>query len=865
MTVHSKTQLCTSCAALVHANTWIANFCLLEQHLPSGQDHPFAQTMQDHFKKLRSPLRVLNRYPQLRDQRIRFLENDWLTVDLADLWSLWSHDSFLKSQERRTLDLVEPFDEWEELALFSGHYFLLVASNSPANSRQETLFPVDAPKQPQSTRASPNLLSQCDAELVCRPYQKAQRYRRFGAPIFIAKEEEWPDIIGYHGGMGQKSRLTTCDIYTDVKLSDKFEGPPTEALMNHTITYHGNSRYLFVGGRSSPNKARESCWSQFNGLWHDAESLVPGRYRHCAVQAKPNTSSSRSRNRVNGVLVFGGRTSNSDVLGDWMFWDGDNGWQKVMADSEAPEARFGASMLSLSKMKHPCGYITGGMRADGTVIQDLWKWELIFKDGLQIVCKNLTKYLDLGRVRSIFGRFGAALVMSEWGVLLLGGITDGPPLQQEDEALVFEDKSDDMGVCFFSRLRLNVHGPRPLLVGFGAAAIQDHGVVVLGGGATCFSFGTYWNPGCYTLTNEEETYKAPWHIHECSEESAVAKSGAESSMTSAGHQDVMATDMTLSETQKHEEPSMLTRPVASVQIPKISIASNSDFERIVAQARPVILEHLSLGPCMTNWSSNYLKEKIGLNRIVAVHSSSSKYMNFKTKNFSYVTMPFGEFMDRVESGAKLYLRALSSSKPTKRATNLHEDFPEIAADFCVPPELELIKSRMHSSPLRISGPVSMWLHYDVMANVLCQIKGQKKLILYPPTDVRSLDVAPGASSSEINVFTADLSAHPSLASAHPHEAVLDAGDVLFIPAFWMHAAAPTAGSSTAVNVFFRDLDAGYAAGRDVYGNRDLEAYERGRQDINKMLKSFDGLPQDVRSFYLQRLSDEFQERIGSMT
>lgn len=88
-------------------------------------------------------------------------------------------------------------------------------------------------------------------------------------------------------------------------------------------------------------------------------------------------------------------------------------------------------------------------------------------------------------------------------------------------------------------------------------------------------------------------------------------------------------------------------------------------------------------------------------------------MNFVAKNFKYENRAFGEFLDAVELGEKSYLRATSASKPTERATRLCEDFPEIAADFRLPPELHYVSENEHSSPLRVSGPVAMWLHYDV--------------------------------------------------------------------------------------------------------------------------------------------------------
>ena len=141
-----------------------------------------------------------------------------------------------------------------------------------------------------------------------------------------------------------------------------------------------------------------------------------------------------------------------------------------------------------------------------------------------------------------------------------------------------------------------------------------------------------------------------------------------------------------------------------------------------------------------------------------------------------------------------------------------------------------------------------------MANVLCQINGSKRVILFPPSDVGQFQIAPGESSSSINVFDADLSKYP-----HCQEAILGAGDVVFIPPLWLHAAAPVGATSISVNVFFRDLETGYASGRDVYGNRDIHAYEKGRRDIAKIASTFAALPGPTRRFYLERLSDELKD------
>lgn len=231
-------------------------------------------------------------------------------------------------------------------------------------------------------------------------------------------------------------------------------------------------------------------------------------------------------------------------------------------------------------------------------------------------------------------------------------------------------------------------------------------------------------------------------------------------------------------------------------------------------------------------------------------------MSFQTKNFSYRTMPFGEFIDTINSPDTkelLYLRSLSVSNPTSTPSNLHDDFPSIAQDFTIPPELQFAKENQHSSPLRISSKqVGMWLHFDVMANILCHISGTKLFRLYPPMDVTKLSFPPGASSSSIeNPFEPDTCPE----DAHPMEVILNPGDVLFIPELWPHAALPL-GPCVAVNVFFRSLDKGYSSGRDLYGNRDLAAYEKGRTFVGRILKEFEELPSAARRFYMERLADE---------
>lgn len=242
-----------------------------------------------------------------------------------------------------------------------------------------------------------------------------------------------------------------------------------------------------------------------------------------------------------------------------------------------------------------------------------------------------------------------------------------------------------------------------------------------------------------------------------------------------------------------------------------------------------------------------------------MHESSAPAMDFVEKNFRYTTMSFARLLDRAEAGLPVYLRALSADEPAGRPANLTEDFSELARDFRLPPELEHVDKTMHSLVLRVAGPVAMWLHYDVMANVLCQVRGRKRLVLFAPSAVAGLGFAAGASSSSVQAFTDDGEVSGAIAHLDPIVCDLEPGDVLFIPALWAHAARPTSGLSIAVNAFFRGLDDGYSAGRDVYGNRDVQAYENGRKDVQRLRRAFRDLPPDMSYFYLKRLAMELEE------
>ncbi|KAG4439789.1 hypothetical protein IFR05_004720 [Cadophora sp. M221] len=814
-------------------------FCLLEQLIPDGKDHPFSWTMMAHFDKLRTFLGAVRKYPTEEAQRRRFENLGWPKVSVCNLWQLWSSHAFATPEERIALDIIEPFDEWEEFALFGCHYFLLVAdsTSSISNPARIETKPKTEPKATTSNSANCKNTAGFSSrpDVTISKYPKAHGFRRFAAAMPTKGQDRNHDRIGVFGGMGLTTRTDSWDEYGVDQVEfgvHKSQGSAVtpSSRMCHTITDMGDIS-LLVGGRTSPDNASKECWlfHKWLSTWERIDDLPWPLYRHNATSMGHGY-----------VLVSAGRIDSRTISETYLIWSRHTGWVKCGCDGQIPPPSYGSVFIStgldssedLSSPK--TGVFAGGMSINSCLVDNVWRWEL---NGLLSQSPIITFHrLPDFEGQDLVARFGANAIYHQGQVYIIGGVIKDRILRSTEEVCTFRVSGSSVSIETIS-LDLT---PRPLLIG-STAVIARSSLVVTGGSAVCFSFGTFWNKGNYTI--------------------AFPDLAAGRSQGGSNPSDVWRLVRTVAAEvpAKSIETPLSTEPVSIVSIPRVQLGSAADFARIIESASPVVIEKANIGPCTTKWTTDYLKEKVGAEREVIVHEASTEHMDFKSKNFTYTTKGFGDFLDRIQDGQKLYLRSLSAENPSGQPADIMQDFPTLSADFQLPKELAVVSENTHSSPLRISGPVNMWLHYDVMANVYCQIQGSKRLLLFPPSDVKHLGFEPGSSSSQINVFEELLT--PGLAGTHPHEALLQPGDIFFLPSLWPHTASPTSGISIAVNVFFRNLAAGYAAGKDVYGNRDLQAYEKGRLDIAKIVKSFDSLPRDVRRFYLQRLAEELKDKV----
>ncbi len=665
--------------------------------------------MLEHFENLKTPLQSVRQYPDLASQKSRFFSAGWLSASAHSLWDLWNDSTFLPAGHKTVLNTIEPFDEWEDFALFASHYSFLVArSTSKARSilSEGTFKNFHLRLDSDQTNASGKTgLDSMSRQSLSGIYSSSGGPRKFGSIMSTSQR-----LFGHYGGIGSQSRLPTTHVYrasnaagTSIKI------PPSaiEARMCQTITTLRGDSCLLVGGRTSPDRAMSDCWLYKDAQWEKVEEIPTPLYRHCAVAIGLDTTDP-------GVLVYGGRTTGGKVVNSWFLWRASVGWVRVGVLGSEIQPRFGAAMTSTGSKG---GIVLGGIADDGSIGCGIWKWSVEELQSTPLV--HLTEYdktkLPSGDILTAIHRFGACLTWSSIGLLLVGGISKHalpqdydilrliPNLPEQDFALSLLEPS-----C----ISYSVEGPRLLLVGHSVCAFQDS-LVIAGGGAVCFSFGSYWNRDVLTLNLGSGKAPVIWSF----EGDQTPIPGSDQQFCGQPVQSVPSSLSSMMETESMRD------------ILRLKVETSDEFMRMIHQAKPFIMEGLDLGPCQREWSLDVLKARIGPNRSVrrlhipllpgpltsqvTVHEATEYHMDFSAKNFRYVTKPFSTFIDRVASGSMEYLRSLAVDGPATKRADFACDFPELAPDFRLPAQLDYVTRNAHSSPLRISGAVIVWLHYDV--------------------------------------------------------------------------------------------------------------------------------------------------------
>ena len=100
-------------------------------------------------------------------------------------------------------------------------------------------------------------------------------------------------------------------------------------------------------------------------------------------------------------------------------------------------------------------------------------------------------------------------------------------------------------------------------------------------------------------------------------------------------------------------------------------------------------------------------------------------------------------------------------------------------------------------------------HYDEQQNLFAQLVGTKRCVLFSPADFGGLYPFPVHHpcdrQSQVDLYHPDVRRFPGFAHARPLEAVLEPGELLYIPQYWWHHIENLTDGCVSLNFWFKDV------------------------------------------------------------
>ena len=226
--------------------------------------------------------------------------------------------------------------------------------------------------------------------------------------------------------------------------------------------------------------------------------------------------------------------------------------------------------------------------------------------------------------------------------------------------------------------------------------------------------------------------------------------------------------------------------------------SRHDFIEKYRFNKPVIAKGSArTSPACEKWTLEYLEEKIG-DAVITVSEyseNSNKHAHSQPRK-----MPFRDFSHKFrnkEAGLNWYWFNVSESgniwTNDKYDEKFNEEISILSHDF-QPPSFLHLSELINAQIILGSESNSTPMHYDFAgeAKSLMQIKGRKHCLLVAPEHAHLLRLnsmfgAEGRPNySSLDVRNPDLEKYPELKDIPVYEAVLEEGDTLYWPNFWLH-------------------------------------------------------------------------------
>ncbi|HWP10019.1 MAG TPA: cupin-like domain-containing protein [Polyangiaceae bacterium] len=258
------------------------------------------------------------------------------------------------------------------------------------------------------------------------------------------------------------------------------------------------------------------------------------------------------------------------------------------------------------------------------------------------------------------------------------------------------------------------------------------------------------------------------------------------------------------------------------EIARVSGLTRSEFEeRFANRDEPVVVTGgIRSWPAVARWNVEYLSALMGDTVVRFKQSATNQHPDFHQATL-------GAMFARGQSRFSELLRAMTTGPREERSrriftgdeqfvlqkrngvTTLAPELERLYADVEMPTLFD--PERIYSVWAWFSGPgVRTWLHYDNNGchNLNGQILGTKRCLLFAPSELERLypfppgGTNPAHNCAAVDVDAPDFGLHPRFADAGAWSAELGPGDLLFIPAWWLHTFAHTGDLNANVNFWW---------------------------------------------------------------
>lgn len=451
-----------------------AMFVVYEQIRPND---PFGQVMHQHFVQLNSTLHALVQFPGKEAQQKRFLQEGWEECFCIDMNEFYVR--YIPEHERQRIEMLEPFDEYEEWQLKCSHYIILCASKGdlikclPFSPLQD--YGIDKLDVLDPLRLSVSL---CETETQSPHLRRFAHRSALVAPHTIVTIGGFGSSIGQHGRLRDISLLVkTGPVWKSSSFKDK-DNLLTERMFP-SLTALRDHRCMLIGGRMSPLKPVTSVvclrWNAGNGANLSLKAIEcsgtmpPPRWRHTATEVIYRDQKY--------LFIYGGRSPKEMVLGDWHFLNlQDYSWTHIPVDGSPPESRHSHCACAWKDGV----LITGGLGSAQIPLGSIchlrptssgFVWERI------------------EMISFIIPRYSHTMHILDDKLILLGGVSIHSESIPE---VTFIDLKTGRSFDYYIdtnavKWPLMLHNHSSVLLA------EERQVVLIGGGGNCFSFGTHLN------------------------------------------------------------------------------------------------------------------------------------------------------------------------------------------------------------------------------------------------------------------------------------------------------------------------------------------------------------------------------------